>query len=102
MTVFKLVMKLVLVFVVLGITLKGVIYYFQRDAYEFCELISDDFSVEKVNEFAEAKGYRSFDSTNVRGLEIVIPTQDSPYFRFACVLTFDDGILIRKEVRADD
>lgn len=73
-----------------------------KDAVRLCQNIANDSSVREVRLIADDHGYRHFSSIRGNMIKITIPTQDSPLFRFACVATFDNGKLIRKEVRADD
>ncbi len=74
-----------------------------RDANAFCSQLGDDESTESIRLKAELRGYRVFERSRSGGeVDFVIPTQDSPFFRFACVATFEQGVLVHKEVIADD
>ena len=77
-------------------------WYITRSADEFCDSLTDSDSYESVVKKAETLGYRVFTSENEENLFVRIPTQDSPFFRMACVVMFTDGVITRKEVLADD
>ena len=77
-------------------------YYATKDADDLCQSIGNDFSVSKTKAVAEMRGYRYFESTKENTTKIVIPTQDSPFFRFACVVIFDGDTMTHKQVQSDD
>ena len=78
-------------------------YYFTKDASELCSKLAPNETLDGVRRAAELAGYKLYERERADGqLDIVIPTQDSPFFRFACIATLKDGVLIRKEVVAAD
>ena len=95
-------LKLLLVILVLGILLQTFTWYVSRSAEEFCDNLTNSDNLESVLNKAEALGYRSFSYQREDGLLVKVPTQDSPFFRMACVVTFTDGVISAKEVVADD
>ncbi len=82
---------------------KGFGLYITKDADEFCQNINESDSIEQIKIKAQSVGYRFFEKKiNENTIKILVPTIDSPFFRFACVVTFENNILKSKEVLADD
>lgn len=95
--------KIITVFIMMILLLKSCEYYSQKNANDFCNSVNEHYSISTVYEKAETLGYRIFRDDDSGGVaSIRVPTQDSPYFRFACVISFKNGKLVEKEVVADD
>ena len=95
---FKLIMVVGLLVVILLVTL----WYFAGPANEFCDSLVENENYESLISKAERIGYRVYGLEGEGTLEVIIPLQDSPFFRFACVVTIENNKIIGKEVRADD
>ncbi|SDT97530.1 hypothetical protein [Halopseudomonas salegens] len=77
-------------------------YFIYKDAVGLCQEITMSDSIETVKDIAGAKGYTHYIHEGEGLKKVVIPTQDSPFFRFACVVTFDEGVILNKEARSYD
>ena len=99
----KYLLKIIIAFVFLVLMIKGAIYYASVDAKSFCDSIYGSDTVDIVKQKANEHGYkaRQVDKGNVETL-LIIPTKNSPFFRFACVVFFEDGVVKSKSVSADD
>jgi len=98
----KNILKIVLVITAIIFIVKLGSYYTTKDADVFCQGIASNDSVGDVEIKAKEKGYNYIISTKAKATKIIVSTQDSPFFRFACVATFENDGLISKEVQADD
>jgi hypothetical protein len=95
-------LNLLVVVLIFNAILWLVVWFTMRPANKFCENVSPNDNYENVKSKAKAQGYRTYDYKNDGVLVLKIPTQDSPFFRMACVVTFSNGAIISKEVIADD
>lgn len=77
-------------------------WYIQRSAKLFCDNIKSSDTVESVIAFANKKGHQTSQHQDGARNRIVISTQDSPFFRFACRVEFNNGILQSTQVVSDD
>ncbi len=73
-----------------------------RPANEFCDSISSTDRFDEVKAKASNRGYRTFEYERGSFLVVKVSTQDSPFFRMACVITYSSGSIVSKEVLADD
>ena len=95
-------LKALLVILILLLLLWAVLWFIARPANKFCNNLSATDKYENVISKARALGYRTYDFKRDKGLVVKISTQDSPFFRMACVVTFSNDAIIKKEVIADD
>lgn len=99
----KYIVNLTVLITVIFLTIKGFSLYMTKDAKAFCHSIADDNSVAHIILKAESLGYHYFEKgIDEKVTKVVVSPQDSPFFRFSCVVTFKDNALQFKEVIADD
>lgn len=101
-TILSLFFKLALAILVGVLLLQLMIWYVSRSANEFCDSLTPTDNYKTLIEKANASGYRVFEFKEREVHIVKIPTQDSPFFRMACVVTLSEGEIIGKEVLADD
>ena len=85
------------------VAIKGFGYLLTKESDDFCLSIEQDDTIEIIQSKAKSFGFkvRKRKGTNDK-IKLVIPSQDSPFFRFACVVIFKDGKLVSKQVVAAD
>lgn len=69
---------------------------------DFCGRIEQSFIIEDVVYLSKQKGYKYFLTSSKNREDISVITQDSPFFRFACVVSFHQGVFLEKKVIAYD
>lgn len=69
---------------------------------DFCGRVEQSFIIEDVVYLSKQKGYKYFLTSSKNREDISVITQDSPFFRFACVVRFHQGVFLEKKVIAYD
>ena len=73
-----------------------------RPANHLCDNVLSSDSIASITAGASEQGYKVFEY-RIEDIQVVkIPTQDSPFFRMACVIKYRNDQIISKEVLADD
>jgi len=96
------ILKLLFVLLLLVLAVWLVTWYSMRPANQFCDNVSSKDSIENVTARASDQGYNVFEYQHDDTQVVKISTQDSPFFRMACVITYSNHQIISKEVLADD
>lgn len=78
------------------------LWYVARPAIKFCDNLEFTASRSDVALTAKELGYSIYEYEGDANKKIRVSTQDSPFFRMACVVTFENKIIVNKEVIADD
>ena len=91
-------LKLALVFGILLLGLKGCNSYAQYDAQKFCDDLKNSDTENSIHQKATKLGYFIQKRTDL----LIIDTQQSPFFRFACKAELVDGKFVRGEVISTD
>ncbi len=99
---FRGILKLLFVLLLLVLAVWLVTWYSMRPANQFCDNVLSTDSIENVMTRASEQGYKFFEYKRDDTHVVKIPTQDSPFFRMACVITYSNGQIISKEILADD
>ena len=94
----KLILTLSLILFLLWLPL----WYLAKPVNDFCDSFTNDSSYENVVLKAKELKYRIFDNVKEKHGTLSVETQDSPFFRMACFITFKDNKIIKQEVRNSD
>ena len=94
----KLILTLSLILFLLWLPL----WYLAKPVNDFCYSFTNDSSYENVVLKAKELKYRIFDNVKEKDGTLSVETQDSPFFRMACFITFKDNKIIKQEVRNSD
>ncbi len=85
------------------IAVKGFGYFLTKESDDFCLSIEQDDTVEIIQSKAKSLGFKVYEREGSNNkIKLVVPSQDSPFFRFACVVNFQNRKLVSKEVIAAD
>ncbi|GEM_PF-3463507 len=93
--------KLLLVVLILMLGLAGFTWYQKRPIQAFCDCISSTATPAAIIFDARTNGFIVFDNRAQRS-EVLILNQRSPFWRFACIVTFKDGRPADKKVVSAD
>jgi len=93
--------KIVLLLLLLFVTLGAYTWYKERPIRKFCDNISATATPGSILADAQAEGFLTHDNMAQRG-EVLIVNQRSPFWRFACVVTFKGGKIADKKVITAD
>ena len=78
------------------------LWYFAKPVNDFCNSINRGNSYEIVVSKAKELNFRVFDAVKEhRGL-LSVETQNSPFFRMGCFISFKDNKVIERQVRNFD
>jgi len=78
------------------------LWYLAKPVNNFCDSFTNDSSYENVILKAKELKYRVFDNVKEKYGTLSVETQDSPFFRMACFITFKDNKITKQEVRNSD
>lgn len=95
-------LKLVLSISVILFFLWLSLWYLAKPVNDFCNSFTNESTYETVTSKAKTLNYRLFDNVKEKNGSLSVETQDAPFFRMACFITFQHGKIIKKQVRNTD
>jgi len=93
--------KVVLAIIIIVLALEGFTWYKTRPINKFCDSIPTTATPASILADAQLQGFFAYDHMS-QSSEISVVNQQSPFWRYACIVKFKDGKIVNKKVIAAD
>ncbi|MCK5917045.1 MAG: hypothetical protein KAG34_01375 [Cocleimonas sp.] len=100
--IFKSIFKIFIVISFLLFLVWLPLWFYSKPANDFCNSFTEESHYKNVMSKAKELKYRVFSNMKENNGTLSVETQNSPFFRVACFITFQDNKIIKKEVRNSD
>ena len=94
--------KLTIAILLLCFALWLPIWYMARPINNFCNSLIISSSYQDLISKAQHLRYRISNRVNEKSGAVFVVAKETPFFRMTCVVTIEDNLIVKKQVRAAD